>query len=204
MIRVFFLFLISLMYAVTTEAGQPKSSNTKLYFSYRICKNSGKCKHLIPIKKVNNYLFKRLDPARDEFYIKDNNDNFILYYKNVYSEDVQVGWAEAKADKNNSGELSLNIDKINLALGGIDFIKNGYATKQAESKNFKLGIYYLADNYTGVPYYQKQKIVFKKNAGDLILECNSYLNNPSVKDESYGVFYGVCSEGEKVYFNQVN
>ena len=129
---------------------------------------------------------------------------FRLYYKNVYSEDVQVGWAEAKADKNNSSELSLNIDKVNLALGGIDFIKNGYATKQAESKNFKSGIYYLADNYTGAPYYQKQKIFFKKNAGDLVLDCNSYLNNPSVKNESYGVFYGVCSEGEKVYFKQVN
>lgn len=51
MIRVFFLFLISLMYAVKTEAGQPKSSNTKLYFSYRIFENLGKCKHLIPTKK---------------------------------------------------------------------------------------------------------------------------------------------------------
>jgi hypothetical protein len=192
------------MYACTTEADQPKSSSTKLYFSYRICEKSGKCKNFTPRKKMDNYLFKRLDPAYDEFYIKDNNGNFTLYYKNVYSEDVQVGWAEAKADKNNSSELSLNIDKVNLALGGIDFIKNGYATKQAESKNFKSGIYYLADNYTGAPYYQKQKIFFKKNAGDLVLDCNSYLNNSSVKNESYGVFYGVCSEGEKVYFKQVN
>lgn len=204
MSRLFLLFVISLMYACTTEADQPKSSNTKLYFSYRICENSGKCKNFTPTKKMDNYLFKRLDPAYDEFYVKDNNGNFTLYYKNVYSEDVQVGWAEAKADKNNSSELSLNIDKVNLALGGIDFIKNGYANKQAESKNFKSGIYYLADNYTGAPYYQKQKIFFKKNAGDLVLDCNSYLNNPSVKNESYGVFYGVCSEGEKVYFKQVN
>ncbi len=204
MSRLFLLFVISLMYACTTEADQPKSSSTKLYFSYRICEKSGKCKNFTPTKKMDNYLFKRLDPAYDEFYIKDNNGNFTLYYKNVYSEDVQVGWAEAKADKNNSSELSLNIDKVNLALGGIDFIKNGYATKQAESKNFKSGIYYLADNYTGAPYYQKQKIFFKKNAGDLVLDCNSYLNNSSVKNESYGVFYGVCSEGEKVYFKQVN
>lgn len=204
MSRLFLLFVISLMYACTTEADQPKLSNTKLYFSYRICEKAGKCKNFTPTKKMDNYLFKRLDPAYDEFYIKDNNGNFTLYYKNVYSEDVQVGWAEAKADKNNSSELSLNIDKVNLALGGIDFIKNGYATKQAESKNFKSGIYYLADNYTGAPYYQKQKIFFKKNAGDLVLDCNSYLNNPSVKNESYGVFYGVCSEGEKVYFKQVN
>ena len=48
---------------------------------------------------MDNYLFKRLDPAYDEFYIKDNNGNFTLYYKNVYSEDVQIGWAEGKADK---------------------------------------------------------------------------------------------------------
>ncbi len=204
MSRLFLLFVISLMYACTTDADQPKSSKTKLYFSYRICEKSGKCKNFTPTKKMDNYLFKRLDPAYDEFYVKDNNDNFTLYYKNVYSEDVQVGWAEAKVDKNDSSELSLNIDKVNLALGGIDFIKNGYANKQAESKNFKSGIYYLADNYTGAPYYQKQKIFFKKNAGDLVLDCNSYLNNPSVKNESYGVFYGVCSEGEKVYFKQVN
>ncbi len=204
MSRLFLVFLISLTYACTTEADQPKSSNTKLYFSYQICEKLGKCKNFTPTKKMDNYLFKRLDPAYDEFYIKDNNGNFTLYYKNVYSEDVQIGWAEGKADKNNSSELSLNIDKVNLALGGIDFIKNGYATKQAESKNFKSGIYYLADSYTGAPHYQKQKIFFKKNAGDLVLDCNSYLNNPSVKNESYGVFYGVCSEGEKVYFKQVN
>jgi hypothetical protein len=191
------------MYACTTEAVQHKSSSAKLYFSYRICEKSGKCKNFTPTKKVDDYLFKRLNPAYDEFYIKDNNSNFTLYYKNVYSEDVQVGWAKAKVDKNNN-ELNLNIDKINLALGGIDFIKNGYATKQAESKNFKSGLYYLNDNYEGAPYYQKQKIVFKKIAGDLVLECNSYLNNLSVKDNFYGIFYGVCSDGKKVYFKEVN
>lgn len=201
--RLFLLFVISLMYACTTEAVQHKSSNTKLYFSYRICEKSGKCKNFTPTKKVDDYLFKRLDPAYDEFYIKDNNGNFTLYYKNVYSEDVQVGWAKAKVDKNNN-ELNLNIDKINLALGGVDFIKNGYATKQAESKNFKSGFYYLDDNYEGAQYYQKQKIVFKKIAGDLVLECNSYLNNLSVKDNFYGIFYGVCSDGKKVYFKEVN
>ena len=192
------------MYACTTEAVQHKSSSAKLYFSYRICEKSGKCKNFTPTKKVDDYLFKRLNPAYDEFYIKDNNSNFTLYYKNVYSEDVQVGWAKAKVDKNNNNELNLNIDKINLALGGIDFIKNGYATKQAESKNFKSGLYYLNDNYEGAPYYQKQKIVFKKIAGDLVLECNSYLNNLSVKDNFYGIFYGVCSDGKKVYFKEVN
>lgn len=201
--RLFLLFVISLMYACTTEAVQHKSSSAKLYFSYRICEKSGKCKNFTPTKKVDDYLFKRLNPAYDEFYIKDNNSNFTLYYKNVYSEDVQVGWAKAKVDKNNN-ELNLNIDKINLALGGIDFIKNGYATKQAESKNFKSGLYYLNDNYEGAPYYQKQKIVFKKIAGDLVLECNSYLNNLSVKDNFYGIFYGVCSDGKKVYFKEVN
>ncbi|MGQ9374542.1 hypothetical protein ACUM6W_11975 [Acinetobacter tandoii] len=202
--RLFLLFVISLMYACTTEAVQYKSSSTKLYFSYRICENSGKCRNFTPTKKVDDYLFKRLDLAYDEFYIKDNNGNFTLYYKNVYSEDVQVGWAKTKVDKNNNNELNLNIDKINLVLGGIDFINNGYATKQAESKNFKSGFYYLNDNYEGAPYYQKQKIVFKKIAGDLVLECNSYLNNLSVKDNFYGIFYGVCSDGKKVYFKEVN
>ena len=139
------------------------------------------------------------------FYIKDHDDDFYLYYKNIYSEDVQVGWAKAqKLTNNNERELNLEIDKIYLALGGIDFIKNGYANKQAESKNFKLGLYYLEDYYEGTPYYQKQKIVFKKMANDLVLECNSYLNNPSVKDNFYGMFYGICSEGKKVYFKQIN
>ena len=79
MSRLFLLFVISLMYACTTEADQPKSSNTKLYFSYRICEKSGKCKNFTPTKKMDNYLFKRLDPAYDEFYIKDNNGNFTFY-----------------------------------------------------------------------------------------------------------------------------
>ncbi|WP_291374438.1 hypothetical protein [Acinetobacter sp. UBA6720] len=201
--RLFFLFVISLMYACTTEADQLKSSNTRLYFSYKICENSGKCKNSIPTKKSDNYLFKKLEPAHDEFYIKDNNGDFYLYYKIIYSEDVQVGWAKARVDGNNDSELILNIDKINLALGGIDFMKNGYASKQAESKNFKLGIYYLEDEYEDFPYYQKQKIFFKKSAGELVLECNNYLNNSSVKDNFYGIFYGVCSEDKKVYFKQV-
>ncbi len=157
MSRLFLVFLISLIYVCTTEADQPKSSNKKLYFSYRNCEKSGRCKNFTPTKKIDNYLFKRLDPAYDEFYIKDNNGNFTLYYKNIYSEDVQVGWAEAKADRNNSSELSLNIDKVNLALGEIDFIKNRYSDKQAESKNFKSGIYYLADNYIGTHIIKSKK-----------------------------------------------
>ncbi|MFY0032303.1 hypothetical protein ABTP97_10875, partial [Acinetobacter baumannii] len=71
MSRLFLLFVIILMYACTTEADQPKSSNTKLYFSYRICEKSGKCKNFTPTKKMDNYLFKRLEPAYDEFYIKE-------------------------------------------------------------------------------------------------------------------------------------
>ena len=139
-------------------------------------------------------------PAHDEFYIKDNNGDFYLYYKNVYSEDVQVGWAKAKVDKSNNGDLNLTIDKINLALGGVDFIKNGYASIQAESKNYKLGVYYLDDNYEGAPYYQKQKITFKKINDTLLLDCKSYMNNPSVKDSFTGIFYGVCSDHKNVYF----
>lgn len=51
MSRLFLLFVISLMYACTTEADQPKSSNTKLYFSYRICEKAGKCKNFTPTKR---------------------------------------------------------------------------------------------------------------------------------------------------------
>ncbi|MGO3384232.1 MAG: hypothetical protein ACTIMQ_05705 [Acinetobacter guillouiae] len=202
--RLFFLFVITLMFACTTEANPPKPSNTELYYSYRICEKSGKCQNLTPTKKINNYLFKKLEPAHDEFYIKESNGDFYLYYKNIYSEDVQVGWAKAKVDRNDNSELSLNFDKINLTLGGIDFIKNGYASKQAESRNSKLGLYYLNDNYEGAPYYQKQKIVFKKTAGNLFLECDSYMANPSVKEGFYGIFYGVCSEGKKVYFKKIS
>ncbi len=68
---------------------------------------------------------------------------------------------------------------------------------RAESKNFKSGIYYLADNYTGAPYYQKQKIFFKKNAGDLVLDCNSYLNNPSVRMNLMEFFMEYVLKGKK-------
>lgn len=200
-----FLFVIGLIFICATEAGQPKLTHTKLYFSYHICESSGKCKSFTPTKNADHYLFKKLQPAHDEFYVKDHDGDFYLYYKNIYSEDVQVGWAKAqKLTNNNERELNLEIDKINLALGGVDFIKNGYANKQAESKNFKLGLYYLEDHYEGAPYYQKQKIVFKKTAGNLFLECDSYMANPSVKEGFYGIFYGVCSEGKKVYFKKIS
>lgn len=148
-------------------------------------------------------MFKRLEPSHDEFYIKNNNEDYYLYYKNIYSEDVQMGWAKAKVDNNNQ-ELVLNIDKINLALGGIDFVKNGYLNKQAESKNYKSGIYYLNENYEGAPYYQKQRIVLKKTGNDLVLDCGNYLNNSSIKDNFYGIFYGLCSESKTVYFKQLH
>jgi hypothetical protein len=28
--------------------------------------------------------------------------------------------------------------------------------------------------------------------------------NPSVKEGFYGIFYGVCSEGKKVYFKKIS
>lgn len=202
--KLFFIILVGFICACKSEADQSiyKKNNIELYYSYKICKDTDKCKELTPTSKGNDYLFKKLNPPYDEFYLKNNNGDYYLYYKNIYSEDVQIGWAKAQATDNNH-ELILEIKKINLALGGIDFIKNGYADKQAESKNFKSGIYYLNENYQGSPYDQKQKIIFKKKSNDLILDCDSYLNNTSVKNNFYGIFYGICSEGEKVYFKKI-
>ena len=202
MIKLYIFPILGLMGSCTVNADVDKSESNSvdLYYSSKICDDSNKCEISLPLNKSDKYIFKRLEPAHDEFYIKDNNGDFYLYYKNVYSEDVQVGWAKAKVDKSNNGDLNLTIDKINLALGGVDFIKNGYASIQAESKNYKLGVYYLDDNYEGAPYYQKQKITFKKINDTLLLDCKSYMNNPSVKDSFTGIFYGVCSDHKNVYF----
>ncbi len=202
MIKLYIFPILGLISPCTVNADVDKSefNDLNLYYSFKTCDGSKKCKILSPLIKSGKYIFKNFEPVHDEFYIKDNNGYFYLYYKNVYSEDVQIGWAKAKVDKINNSELNLNIDKINLALGGVDFIKSGYSSKHAESKNYKLGMYYLDDNYEEAPYYQKQNITFKRINDTLLLDCKSYMNNPSVKDSFTGIFYRVCSDNKKVYF----
>lgn len=49
--KLFFLVIVSFICACTTQADKTKIDNTKLYYSYKICEQSGKCEHLNPSKK---------------------------------------------------------------------------------------------------------------------------------------------------------
>ena len=41
-------------------------------------------------------------------------------------------WAKSKLIKSDNINLILNINKINLSLGGIDYLKNGYSNREAK------------------------------------------------------------------------
>ena len=74
--------------AVNADVNKPGSNSVDLYYSFKVCDDSNKCEISLPLNKSGKYIFKRLEPVHDEFYIKDNNGDFYLYYKNFYSEGV--------------------------------------------------------------------------------------------------------------------
>lgn len=205
MIRLYIFPMIGLLCSCTVSADidKPKSNDISLYYSFKTCEYSGECEVSLPSSKLGEYIFRRLEPAHDEFYLKKDKNEYYIYYKSIYNEDVQVGWAKSKLIKSDNSNLILNINKINLSLGGIDYLKNGYSNREAKSNNYKLGFYNLSENYEGAPYYQNQNINFKKINDNLLLDCKSYMNNSSVKDGLTGIFYGVCSDNKKVYFKVI-
>ena len=205
MIRLYIFPTIGLLCSCTVSADidKPKSNDISLYYSFKTCEYSGECETSLPSNKLGEYIFRRLEPAHDEFYLKKDKNEYYIYYKNIYNEDVQVGWAKSKLIKSDNSNLILNINKINLSLGGIDYLKNGYSNREAKSNNYKLGFYNLSENYEGSPYYQNQNINFKKINDNLLLDCKIYMNNSSVKDGLTGIFYGVCSDNKKVYFKVI-
>ena len=56
--------------AVNADVNKPGSNSVDLYYSFKICDDSNKCEISLPLNKSGKYIFKRLEPVHDEFYIK--------------------------------------------------------------------------------------------------------------------------------------
>lgn len=114
-----------------------------------------------------------------------------------------MGWANSKVVFDGGKGLILELNKIFLTIGGIDFLM-GDNSNQVQSKNYRKWIYFLDDNYDKNPYYQKQIVKFVKNKDNtLLLDCKSYMQNKTVEDKLSGIFYNVCSDKSKVFFKRI-
>lgn len=199
------MFILLVSGIISTAKADANIDHNILYYAFKSCVGIKKCELSIPAKKNGKYLFEIFNPPHDEFYLKKNDsESYVIFYKNIYSEDVQSGWAFTKVLKEDKLSLILSLNKINLTLGGIEFLKMGNTDNQVESKNYKFGKYYIDDYYDKNPYIQLQLIKFNKLNGNLVLDCKFYMNNSSVKENYSGIFYSVCSDKKVLYFKNIN
>lgn len=174
------------------------------FYSFKICNINSKCKLNKARSNKDQYFFESFDPLSDEFYLKKNKEGYVLYYKNIYNEDVLMGWANSNVLSENGENLILGINKVFLTMGGVDFLLMGNNSNQVQSRNHKKGIYFLNDNYDKTPYYQKQEIKFtKQKDGTILLDCKAYMKNETIKKQFSGIFYNECSDESKVYFKKI-
>ena len=174
------------------------------FYSFKICNITGKCQLNKARSNKDQYFFESFAPPNDEFYLKKNKEGYVLYYKNIYNEDVLMGWANSHILSENDENLILGINKVFLTMGGVDFLLMGDNSNQVQSRNYKKGIYFLNDNYDKNPYYQKQEIKFtKKKDGTIFLDCKAYMKNEMVKKQFSGIFYNECSDESKIYFKKI-
>lgn len=174
------------------------------FYSFKICNINGKCRSNKARSDKDQYFFENFDPPNDEFYLKRNKEGYVLYYKNIYNEDVLMGAANSNILSENNETLVLGINKVFLTMGGVDFLLTGDNSNPVQSRNYKKGLYFLNDNYDKNPYFQKQEIKFtKEDDGSMLLDCKAYMQNETVKEQLAGIFYNECSDKSKIYFKKI-
>lgn len=63
---------------VSADIDKPKSNDISLYYSFKTCEYSGECEVSLPSSKLGEYIFRRLEPAHDEFYLKKDKMSIIF------------------------------------------------------------------------------------------------------------------------------
>ena len=95
------------------------------------------CSEFNYIKYQNSYALFAYKPPVDEFYIKiKDNKNYIIY-KNIFSEGVEMGWAQMKIVANNENNLIIETNNIFQTLGNYNIIGNGDNSNYVPSKTIE-------------------------------------------------------------------
>ncbi len=115
-------------------------------------------------------------------------------------ENIEMGWAKLTLSQS-SEKLIFNVDKIFQTYGKMNPIGGGDSFKDIESSKFKESIYYLKEYYDKYLFNQPQKIILEKQKDNTyLLDCKSYMSHLDPNNNYSGIFYGVCSQDERIYF----
>ncbi|MCL6241563.1 MULTISPECIES: hypothetical protein [Acinetobacter] len=170
------------------------------YYAFKQCNVKRNCRILKPSVLDESYFLNAYKPNNDEFFIKKNGENYEIFYKIFMIENIEMGWAKLTR-LNNNENLIFNVDKIFQSYGKMNPIGGGDSFKDVESSKSKESIYYLNEYYDEYSFKQPQKIILEKQKDNTyLLDCNSYMSDLDPKNNFSGIFYRVCSEGEKIYF----
>ncbi|WP_410567559.1 hypothetical protein [Acinetobacter sp. H1(2024)] len=173
------------------------------FYSYKYCTIQNKCKELKYTLNQGSYVLHAYEPPVDEFYIKIKDDKYYVIYKNIFMEGVEVGWAQMKIITNNEKKLVMETNEIFQTLGNYNSIGGGDNFEYIPSKNYRSNMYVLNDFYDRYSFRQYQKLTFIKKNKQLLLDCKSYMQDLDPKNNLSGMFYGVCTDKEKVYFKEI-
>jgi len=170
------------------------------YYAFKQCNGEQNCRILKPNVLDGSYFLNAYEPNSDEFFIKKNGEKYEIFYKNLMAENIEMGWAKIFR-LNNNENLIFNVDKIFQSYGKMNPIGGGDSFKDIESSKSKESIYYINEYYDKYSFKQPQKIILEKQKDNTyLLDCNSYMSDLDPNNNFSGIFYRVCSEGEKIYF----
>lgn len=181
------------------------NSDKLIYHSYKQCDLKSECENILPQYKDGQAILSSQQPYLDEFYLIKNEKNYSIYYKNLFSEDYEIGWANLNTIKANNLALVFESNKIYQTMGHFNAIADKGNADSVQSENANKGFYYIDDHYDKFSFNQYQRFIFlKQQDGTLLLDCKSYLKDLDSENSFSGIFYSVCNDGIKVYFKPVS
>ena len=176
-----------------------------IYHSYKQCNLKNECENILPQYKDGKAILSSQQPYLDEFYLIENEKKYSIYYKNLFSEDYEIGWTNLNMIKSNDLALVFEGNKIYQTMGHFNVIADKGNVDSVQSENSDKGFYYIDDHYDKFPFNQYQRFTFlKQQDGTLLLDCKSYLKDLDPKNNFSGIFYSVCNEGIRVYFKPIS
>ena len=182
---------------------KPVESNVT-YYSYKQCFLDKQCSQTLPQYKNKKIILTANEPYIDEFFLKKIKDKYIIFYKNLTNENVEIGWSSLKTTIDDDKSLALESRKVYQSYGKYSSLGEGDGSYDVESRHFREGFYYLDDYYDKYSFNQYQKFTFlKQQDGSLLLNCKSYLKDLDSENNFSGMFYWVCKDNIKVYFKAI-
>lgn len=127
------------------------TANT-IYYSYKKCTLKNICNEFNYTKNQNSYALFAYKPPVDEFYIEIKDNKYYVIYKNIFSEGVEMGWAQMKIVTNNENNLVMETNKIFQTLGNYNSIGSGDNSNYVPSRNYRKDMYIINDFYDGYSF----------------------------------------------------